>query len=237
VCLGADWSPSGSKNLLGELKVADLWNRTHLAGELKAKEICEMATCNPADAINWGNRIGRLKAGLHGDVLVTTDRLDDPYENLVKSVERDVQFVAINGQPFYGTTPLMKAAGAERAEPIRFGRLRRSVQLIYPDVPEADMGWAALLADIAAARADPLGRYFELEKAHGNPDPTKRPLWLMTDKPWDNPKVTGKEVKILPQVVRIPPLDTLVHDKAYFDAVAASPLHGGTLDGLRDYYV
>ena len=28
ICLGADWSPSGSKNLLGELKVADLWNTT-----------------------------------------------------------------------------------------------------------------------------------------------------------------------------------------------------------------
>ena len=34
ICLGADWSPSGSKNLLGELKVADMWNRTHLNGEL-----------------------------------------------------------------------------------------------------------------------------------------------------------------------------------------------------------
>src|SRR3954454_10352746 len=30
LCLGADWSPSGSKNLLGELKVADLWNRAHM---------------------------------------------------------------------------------------------------------------------------------------------------------------------------------------------------------------
>jgi 5-methylthioadenosine/S-adenosylhomocysteine deaminase len=237
VCLGADWSPSGSKNLLGELKVADMWNRTHLAGGLTAQEICAMATCNPADAINWADRIGRLKAGLHADVLVTTNRLDNPYANLIRSVERDVLLVAINGQPFYGTTPLMRAAGAERAEPIRFGRLRRSIQLIYPDVPEADMGWADVLADIAAARADPLKRYFELEKQHGDPDPEKRPLWLMTDKPWDNPQVTGKEVKILPQVVRIPPLDTLVHDKAYFDAVAASPLHGGTLDGLSEYYV
>ena len=27
ICLGADWSPSGSKSLLGELKVADLVNR------------------------------------------------------------------------------------------------------------------------------------------------------------------------------------------------------------------
>ena len=38
------------------------------------EELCAMATCNPADALNWGDRIGRLKAGLHGDVLVTTDR-------------------------------------------------------------------------------------------------------------------------------------------------------------------
>jgi 5-methylthioadenosine/S-adenosylhomocysteine deaminase len=238
ICLGADWSPSGSKNLLGELKVADLWNRTRLAGELAAEEICAMATRNPADAINWGDRIGRLKAGLHGDVLVTTDRIHgDPYRNLIESVERDVLLVAINGQPFYGTPALMTAAGAQRAEPIRLGRLRRSIQLIYDDVPEADMGWRAVLDDIAAARKDPLGRYFELEKQHGDPDPEKRPLWLMTDKPWDNPKVTGKEVKILPQVVRIPPLDTLVHDRAYFDAVDASPLHGGLLDGVRDYYV
>jgi cytosine/adenosine deaminase-related metal-dependent hydrolase len=236
ICLGADWSPSGSKNLLGELKVADMWNRTQLGGALKAQEICEMATCNPADAINWGDKIGRLKAGLHGDVLVTTDRLDDPYENLVKSVERDVQLVAINGQPFYGTTKLMKAMGADRAEPISLGRLRRSIQLIYPDVPEADMGWKAVLADIADAIKDPLKRYFELEKQHGNPDPEKRPLWLMTDKPWDNPQVTGKEVKILPQVVRIPQPDSLVHDKQYFDAVDASPIHGGLLSGVRDYY-
>jgi 5-methylthioadenosine/S-adenosylhomocysteine deaminase len=237
ICLGADWSPSGSKNLLGELKVVDHWNKTNLGGELEAQEICAMATCNPADAINWSGRLGRLKPGLHGDVLVTTDRGGDPYQNMIESIERDVLLVAINGQPFYGTTKLMKAAGAQHAEPIRLGRLRRSVQLIYDDVPEADMGWRAVLDDIAAATKDPLGRYFELEKQHGNPDPEKRPLWLMTDKPWDNPKVTNKEVKILPQVVKIPPLDTLVHDKRYFDAVDASPLHGGLLNGLRDYYV
>jgi hypothetical protein len=99
------------------------------------------------------------------------------------------------------------------------------------------MGWQAVLKDIADAIADPLKRYFELEKQHGNPDPEKRPLWLMTDKPWDDPKQTGKEVPILPTVVRIPKPDSLTHDTAYFKAVAASPLHGGLLDGVRDYYV
>jgi 5-methylthioadenosine/S-adenosylhomocysteine deaminase len=237
ICLGADWAPSGSKTLLGELKVADLWNKTQLDKQLTAQEICEMATCNPADAINWSDKIGRLKQGLHGDVLVTTNRVDDPYRNLVESIERDVQLVAINGQPFYGTTKLMKATGADRAEPINVGRLRRSVQLVYPDVPEADMSWQAVLKDLADAIADPLKRYFELEKQHGNPENEKKPLWLMADKPWDDPKATGAEVKILPQDVHIPPLDTLAHDAAYFAAVEASPLHGGLLDGIKDYYV
>ena len=32
LCLGSDWAPSGTKNLLGELKVADLYNRASLDG-------------------------------------------------------------------------------------------------------------------------------------------------------------------------------------------------------------
>src|SRR5207248_7459069 len=116
VCLGADWSPSGSKHVLGELKVADLWNRTGFDGALSAQEICAMATCNPADALGWGDRLGRLRAGLHGDVIVTADRNADPYRNLIEAVERDVLFVAINGQPLYGTSKLMTAAGVAGAE-------------------------------------------------------------------------------------------------------------------------
>jgi hypothetical protein len=36
--------------------------------------------------------------------------------------------------------------------------------------------------------------------------------------------------------VRIPPLDRLVPDTSYFDALAASPIHGGALDAIRDDY-
>ncbi len=230
VCLGADWSPSGSKNLLGELKVADLWNRTRLEGAFSDRELCEMATANPADTLGWGERLGRLKEGLHADILVTTDRCRDPYRNLIESVERDVLLVAINGRPFYGTTKLIEATGAADAEPIRLGRLRRKVILVYPDVKDADMGWAEVLADLAAAKADPVKRYLEIEHLH---ELGKPPAWLMTDKPWDDPSQTGKEV---PVTVEIPPLDPLTHNSAYFKAVRASPLHGGLLDPLGSYY-
>ena len=57
---------------------------------------------------------------------------------------------------------------------------------------------------------------------------------LASHQPWDDPQVTGKPV---PVTVRIPPLDSLVHYATYFRAVARSPLHGGLLDGLRDYYL
>jgi 5-methylthioadenosine/S-adenosylhomocysteine deaminase len=229
VCLGSDWSPSGSKNLLGELKVADMWNRTRLAGEFSAEELCAMATRNPADALGWSARLGRLKEGLPGDVLVMTDRGGSAYRNLIESVERDVQLVAINGQPFYGTSRLMEAAGATHDEPIRLGRLRRRVRLVYPGIKDADMGWAEALADIEKAKRDPVARYLEIEDLHEVGDP---PPWLRTDKPWDDPAVTGKPV---PVTVRIPPLDTLVHDAAYFRAVKRAPLHGGLLDPLRSY--
>ena len=187
-----------------------------------------MATANPADALGWGDRLGRLKVGLHGDVLVTTNRGKDPYRNLIESIERDVLLVAINGQPFYGTTTLIEASGAENAESIQVGRLRRKVILIYPDVKDADMGWEEVLADIAKAKKDPVKRYLEIEELH---ELGKPPPWLKTDKPWDDP--TGKE---LPVDVYIPPLDPLSHNSAYFKAIAASPLHGGKLDPVKNYY-
>ena len=163
-------------------------------------------------------------------MLVTRDRGGDPYRNLIESTERDVLFVAINGQPFYGTSELMRAAGAAHAESIEVGSLNRSIALIYPGVPDADMGWAAVLADIAKAKQDPVARYLEIEKLH---EVGKPPPWLMTDKPWDDPSHTKKEV---PVTVKIPPLDSLTHDTAYFDAIAASPLHEGLLNPVADYY-
>jgi hypothetical protein len=36
--------------------------------------------------------------------------------------------------------------------------------------------------------------------------------------------------------VRIPPLDSLVHDAANFGAVKRAPLRGGQLDAFRPYY-
>src|SRR5262249_13307507 len=57
VALGSDWSPSGTKNLLAEMKVA------HLAAGLDARTLVEMATVNPAAILGWGDHVGSLEAG------------------------------------------------------------------------------------------------------------------------------------------------------------------------------
>ena len=50
VCIGSDWGPSGSKNLLGELKVAHTWVR-HAGLDLTPFDLVEMVTSNPGDLL------------------------------------------------------------------------------------------------------------------------------------------------------------------------------------------
>jgi 5-methylthioadenosine/S-adenosylhomocysteine deaminase len=230
VCLGTDWSPSGSKNLLGELKVADLVNKHDLEGAFDDEELCRMATSNPADALGWDDRLGRLKQGLHGDVLVTTDRSPDPYRNLIEAVERDVLFVAINGYPFYGTTALIRAARAEHAEGIRVGAMGRRIVLVYPGVPNATMTWAQVRAELESAREDPKRH----ERSRRGRRPGGAEVRVKPEKPFDQGlKLDDSTLETIP----IPQPDPLLHGAAYFNAVARAGFHGGLLDGLRAYYL
>ena len=53
--LGSDWSPSGSKNLLGELKVATLVSESRPRPLFGARELVAMATRNGADILKWSS--------------------------------------------------------------------------------------------------------------------------------------------------------------------------------------
>src|SRR5262249_55292566 len=68
IALGPDWSPSGSKNLLGELKAAKVVNGLFDLG-LDDFEIAATATRNPAKMLGW-KTVGTLAAGQFADLLV-----------------------------------------------------------------------------------------------------------------------------------------------------------------------
>lgn len=239
ICLGADWSPSGSKSLLGELKVADLVNRELLGGLFGAEEICRMATCNPADAVGWGSRVGRLRTGLHADLLVVARREDDVYRNLVTSVEDDVLLVTINGYPLYGVEELMLAGAAVAPEPISLGAGvgARMVSLRDERIEDADMSWDEVVAALERVRrGEPAARPAAPAGGAASGTGAGRPFELIPDKPWDNPDRSARVAALDLREARIGPLDSLVHDDAYFDAIDRATLHGGALGGLRAYY-
>ena len=77
--LGSDWSPSGSKNLLGELKVA--WLVAQQIGGLAKHDIIAMATRTGARILGWGASVGTLEPGKRADLLVSRARLPTPTIN------------------------------------------------------------------------------------------------------------------------------------------------------------
>ncbi len=113
ISLAPDWAPSGSKSSLGELKVADLVNKHTLHGLFSDRDLAEMVTRKPADAMGWGKDLGQLSEGYLADVLVLDDRNADPYRNLIEAIEDNIQLVAVRGEPLYGDSALLaKARGS-----------------------------------------------------------------------------------------------------------------------------
>jgi cytosine/adenosine deaminase-related metal-dependent hydrolase len=234
ICLGADWSPSGSKSLLGELKVADLHNRTELGGRLSDAELCAMVTCNPADALGWSDKLGRLRPGLRGDFVAMRSRPGrDAHRTLIESTEPDVLLVAINGYPMYGTDELMQAASAVSPEPISVSpTLSRTITLRDERIPDADMSWDEVLISLEAAREHP-GRARSAAAARAGGE--HRLLGLRPDKVWDDPTLQPALLAAA-QTASIPELDPLTHDAAYFERIEQAKIPDHKLAGLRAYY-
>lgn len=108
--IGSDWSPSGSKNLLGELKVAHLYSQENGA-LLSDRQLLELATVNAAAILGWQDHLGSLETGKCADLFVLAGKPADPYGALIKADEQSIQLVMINGVPRSGTPGLMGSFG------------------------------------------------------------------------------------------------------------------------------
>jgi len=111
IALGSDWSPSGSKNLLGELKSAHLVSQQQ-GGLFTPRELVAMVTVNPARILKWQNALGSVKKDLLADIIVLDGKQGDPYENLIAAKESSIILVVIDGVPRYWSQPLSVSFGA-----------------------------------------------------------------------------------------------------------------------------
>ena len=158
LALGSDWSPSGSKNLLGELKVARLVNDA-LGGPFSDRDLVAMATRNPAAILGWHDALGSIEPAKRADLLVVAGRRGDPYASLLEARETAITLVIIDGVPRYGQRRLMERFGPG-TEPWRVGRADRLLNLAQDD---ADPVVGALtLAQARDRLVDGLGRLPEL---------------------------------------------------------------------------
>jgi 5-methylthioadenosine/S-adenosylhomocysteine deaminase len=130
IALGSDWSPSGSKNLLGEIKVAKVVN-AHFGLGLSDYDIVAMVTCNAARILRWDSRLGTIEQGKLADLLVVSGTADDPYLHLINAREDQVALVIIGGRPRYGSAPIMKQLNAD-SEPINVAGTARLVDFSDP---------------------------------------------------------------------------------------------------------
>jgi 5-methylthioadenosine/S-adenosylhomocysteine deaminase len=124
--IGSDWSPSGSKNLLGEIKVA--WLVAEQLGGIARPDVIAMATRTAAKILGWGAVLGTLEAGKRADLMVVDGKAPDPYDHLIRAKETDITLVVVNGVPRFGNSTFMSALGA-RGERVTIGGRRRTLFL------------------------------------------------------------------------------------------------------------
>lgn len=160
--LGSDWSPSGSKSLLGELKVARAYSQSN-GNIFSDEELVRLATSAGAEILGWQKLVGSIEKGKRADLLVIAGQADGaPYAQLFAGDERRVQLVVINGIPRYGTQALMVTDGPG-LEVVTVGGEQR---VLYLTQETEDPDVAALsLAQARSKLADALQNIKELRLA------------------------------------------------------------------------
>jgi cytosine/adenosine deaminase-related metal-dependent hydrolase len=111
VALAPDWSPSGSANVLGELKVAARVNETLFQKKITDEQLFQMVTQNPADIVGMGDKLGRIAPGYYADLVVVRGDVAQPYRALINAQPADVLLTMISGKAYYGDIGVLEQLG------------------------------------------------------------------------------------------------------------------------------
>jgi 5-methylthioadenosine/S-adenosylhomocysteine deaminase len=108
IALALDWSPSGSDDMIEELKYAATWNASQTPSVFTDAELVAMATTIPAQLAGAETQIGTLAKDLYADLLLIRKNGTNPYQALLHSSRADVRLVVIGRVPIYGDRDLME---------------------------------------------------------------------------------------------------------------------------------
>lgn len=129
ISLGCDWAPSGSRNLLNELKVAFLHSEANAI--FSTRELIGLVTRDAAGLLGWDAVLGSLEIGKRADLLVCDGTSADPYEQLIFAKESDLTLVMINGIGRFGSSTVMRKLNFV-GETLQVGGAARMLYLAHP---------------------------------------------------------------------------------------------------------
>jgi hypothetical protein len=151
ISLAPDWGPSGSKNNLHELKVADLWNTEVMDSYFTNYQMVEMVTSNPAAAAKWEDHVGKIKDKMVADLVVIDTFHDDPYRNLIEAIDADVRLTVVNGRALFGDQDIMTQLKGDDWEPITGGGVSKVIDITSTSVVDGSQTWEQIESGLAMA--------------------------------------------------------------------------------------
>lgn len=157
VSIAPDWTPSGTDNLLDEVKFARDLVELRWPGLLSAEDYVAMLTRIPAAQLGLAGEIGTLQVGLHADVLVVDGDAMFPFTSVMNARPNDIRLVVLDGVPTYGDPEILGylpdvpaschevlACGVARNVcwgdtpdgPVTLDGVRQRIQAFFPPGPE-----------------------------------------------------------------------------------------------------
>ncbi|MFZ4580655.1 MAG: amidohydrolase family protein [Myxococcota bacterium] len=118
VAIGPDWTPSGSMNMLDELKCAKKLSAKRWGGRLSDEQLVRMATVESASAVGAGDWLGRLATGYIADVAVFSGDRGNPFAAVIAARPETTRLVLVGGRPLYGDAALMADISSADCEPL-----------------------------------------------------------------------------------------------------------------------
>ncbi len=112
IALGTDWMPTGSMNLLRELKCASSLNETYYNHFFTDVQLWQMVTLNAASVTATDDALGLLAPGHLADIAIFNAHGGKSYRAVIDAEPQDVALVMRAGKVLYGDSAAVNATAA-----------------------------------------------------------------------------------------------------------------------------
>ena len=196
-CIGCDWSPTGSRNLLQELKVAEFEN-VRQGKPFTPFDLVRAVTSEAAAAVAWDKFLGRIDNGMMADLLVIQGtNAADPYTHLITATEPKVRLVTVHGVARYGDRAVLEKVHAGSADDLEEVEIAGAPKVFYFRSEEPvlnELTYKEAVERLKVAMAD-LPAFIERMEAEGDSllalgVPTEQALTLEVDNEFHDDPLT-----------------------------------------------